>query len=63
MVRLQMEVIQELPQEVACGQCKSPWEVVIKDHRFRGLGRGHKLAPGGVTTHEICGREHPALVQ
>jgi hypothetical protein len=58
-----MEVVQELPQEVACGQRETPQEVVVEDHRFPGLGRAHQFVAGGATTNKICRWEHPALPQ
>jgi hypothetical protein len=63
MVQLQMEVVQELPQEVACGQRKAPRKVVVEDHRFTGLRSGDPLTADRAEAHEICGREHPTLAQ
>jgi hypothetical protein len=62
-MRLQVEVLQKLSQEVACGQREAPSKMLIEDHRFSSLRRGHQLAVGGAATHKICRREHPALVQ
>jgi hypothetical protein len=52
-MRLQMEVIQELPQEVVGGQCEAPSEVLEEDYHFSGLGRGNPLATGRVEPHKI----------
>jgi hypothetical protein len=60
-VRPHVEVIQELPQEIARWQREAPREVVVEDHRFPGLGRGHQFAAGGATAHKICGWKHPTL--
>jgi hypothetical protein len=37
--------------------------MLVEDHRFSELGRGHQLATGGATTHKICRQEHPTLAQ
>jgi hypothetical protein len=42
-----MEMIHELPQEIAGGQREAPREMVVEDHRFPGLRGGHSLATGG----------------
>jgi hypothetical protein len=48
-----MEVIHELPQEVASGQHEAPRAMVIEDHCFPGLRSGHSLAAGRAVAHEI----------
>jgi hypothetical protein len=63
MVRLQMEVIHELPQEVAGGQREAPGDMVVEDHHFPGLRSGHSLAAGGAAAHEIRGWKHSTLAQ
>jgi hypothetical protein len=48
-----MEVIQELPQEVAGGQREAPSEVLKEDYHLSGLGHGHPLTAGRAATHKI----------
>jgi hypothetical protein len=60
-MRLQMEVIQELPQEVARRQREAPLEMLEEDHRFSGLGHGHHLTTGRAAAHKIYRREYPTL--
>jgi hypothetical protein len=48
-----MEMIQELPQEVAGGQREAPLEVLEEDYRFFGLGCGHPLVARRAATHKI----------
>jgi hypothetical protein len=58
-----MEIIQELPQEIAGGQRKAPLEMLEEDHCFSRLGRGNPLATGRVAAHEILGRDYLTLAQ
>jgi hypothetical protein len=63
MVPLQMEVIHELLQEIAGGQCEAPGEMVVEDHHFPGLRSGHSLAAGRAAAREIRGWMHSTLAQ
>jgi hypothetical protein len=56
-VRLQMEVIQKLPQEAARRQREAPLEVLEEHYRFTGLWRGHPLATGRAAPHQIFRRD------
>jgi hypothetical protein len=58
-----MEVIHELPQEVASRQREAPGEMVVEDHRFPGLRSGHSFAAGRAATHQVRRRQHSALAQ
>jgi hypothetical protein len=61
MMRLQMEVIHELPQEVASWQHEALGEMVIEDQRFPGLRSGNLFAAGGAATHQVRGWQHLTL--
>jgi hypothetical protein len=51
-MRLQMEMIQELPQEAAGRQRKAPSEMLKEDYCFSELGCGHPLAVGRAAAHD-----------
>jgi hypothetical protein len=62
-MRLQMEMIQELPQEVASGQHEAPSEMLKENYCFSRLGHGHPLAAGRAAAHEILRQDYPTLAQ
>jgi hypothetical protein len=58
-----MEMIQELPYEVAGGQREAPSEVLEEDYRFSGLGLGQPLTAGRAATQKNFGWDYPTLAQ